>query len=116
MAKRIKCADLNRAKNQFLNQLSLVIARLNYKHTQREIAAVCGVSTSIISNIKNDKKDMVSLDALMTVAKKLGLDFEVALRNKDNQTQVRVHVESALEYQTRIKGSGFKVHHELRLH
>jgi transcriptional regulator with XRE-family HTH domain len=116
MAKRIKCEELHRAKNQFINQLSFVIERLNNHHTQREIAAVCGVSSSIISNIKNDKKDKVSLEALMEVAKKLGLIYEVAFRSDGDSLKIRVHVESAFEYQTRIKGENMKVHHELRLH
>ncbi|QXO09549.1 hypothetical protein pEaSNUABM11_00125 [Erwinia phage pEa_SNUABM_11] len=116
MSKRIANAELNRAKNQFLNQLSLIVDRLNGFHTQKEIAAVCGVSATTISKIKNDKKDQVTLQALMEVAKRLGLIFEVSFRGDGDSIKVRVHVEAAFEYQTRIRGHEAKIIPGLRLH
>jgi len=115
MSKRIRNAHLAKLKNVFLNQLSLVVDRLNNHHTQKEIAQVCGVSSTVISLIKNDRKDKVSLEALTAVAEALGIDFEYGVRSINGKVQVRVHIESALEYQTRIKGVGHHAHHRLRL-
>lgn len=85
------------AKRKFGLHLSYVIRHLTAKDiTQRELAQLAKVSQSVISSIKNDHSERLSLPIMMKVADAIRLKYQITFNSVKGRCSVTVHVESAL--------------------
>lgn len=98
MSKRYRNPALHAAKETFVNHISYILANLNVKTTQREIAMLCGVSVSAICAVKNGHGQHTSLDTLMKIARALRLDYTITLTGKLGKERQTVQVESGSDY------------------
>lgn len=87
------------AKRKFGLHLSYVIRHLTTKDiTQRELAQLAKVSQPVISSIKNDHSERLSLPIMMKVADAIRLKYQISFNSVKGRCSVTVHVESALDY------------------
>ncbi|ECJ0642703.1 helix-turn-helix domain-containing protein [Salmonella enterica] len=87
------------AKRKFGLHLSYVIRHLTAKDiTQRELAQLAKVSQPVISSIKNDRSERLSLPIMMKVADAIRLKYQITFNSVKGRCSVTVHVESALDY------------------
>lgn len=87
------------AKRKFGLHLSYVVCHLTTKDiTQRELAQLAKVSQPVISSIKNERVERLSLPIMMKVADAIRLKYQISFNSVKGRCSVTVHVESALDY------------------
>lgn len=92
---------LKEVKVVFTVRLSYILVELGNHYSNMEMAEKCGVSANSISKIRNKHSDLVSLDIVLKVAKKLNLNYSFSIIGKNGKETYEVDVESALDYMKR---------------
>lgn len=86
------------AKETFLIHLSYILAELNRKTTQRELAQLCQVSVSTLGAVKNGRGKNVSFETMLRIADAIRLTYQVILSSKHGKSRFTVTCESGVEY------------------
>lgn len=90
-----KNANVDKARQVFTTRLGYIISvKVSQGETQRSIANSIGVGPAAIGSLKNRLWTKISLNYMLVVADRLGLEYALTLTSKKGKQEVTVSMPS----------------------